>query len=176
MACARGSLWGARCMQRLLVHVLADRSGLSQAAAREESARFAGDRQTRTSSRFGRVRPRCRGGLVPAHATQLIAVARSHLATEASGRSGGVVAVLSLRTDRLPQARRHIRTDRSRNQSREACTGSATRGLSAGRRQDAERLGDRLCLNLRACWISNGCLPLRPAADHAPRSQDYLTA
>jgi hypothetical protein len=67
-------------------------------------------------------------------------------------------------------SRRDVRAHSGGVESGPARESSGPRSLSARREADAERFGNRLCLDLRARRIQDTRAPCAAASDHAPRS------
>src|SRR5215472_1227207 len=161
----RGLLW-------LLVHVWADRERLSSAAAGGEQGSVPGDRVARAAAGVARLQRRSGRGLVPADPARLRALARSPLAPRARRRPAGLVALLLLYPHRLsPEGRVHG-AHRCGARGGERGEGASAGSLSLRRKGLAERLGHRLCHDLRAGRIRDRRPPGAGPPDHALRSGD----
>src|SRR6266404_905146 len=68
LACARGPIRRKGCLQRLLVHVLANRQRVSQEAARDQQGGISRSREEGSTSGLGRFRWRFGRWVVPAYA------------------------------------------------------------------------------------------------------------
>src|SRR5260221_6519101 len=75
LACARGPIRRKRCLQRLLVHVLANRQRVSQKAARDEQGGISRSREEGSSAGLARFRWRFGRWVVSAYAPRCLAVA-----------------------------------------------------------------------------------------------------
>jgi hypothetical protein len=69
-------------------------------------------REERSTSRVARLRRRCGCGLVPAYTARGLAVAQSHVATQARRRCAGLVALLLLCAQGLSQTGCYVHADR----------------------------------------------------------------
>src|SRR5215831_16628824 len=85
VACVGGLTWAAGGVQRLLVHVLANRSGVPQKTANEEQSRFSGRGEEGAITRTVGIRGRFSRWLVPAYSEGSTAAHRARVEAKACG-------------------------------------------------------------------------------------------
>ena len=165
VARAGGPVRQTRCVERLLVHVLAHRQRLPGATQGGEPGGPPLHRPARTAARPARVRRRHGRGLVPGDPAPRASVSRWIDEVRAARLSAGLVGVLLLRPAGIPGARRQRGAARGGHPLRAQSRCAGGRGLSL---EDRSEVVHRSRLDLRPRWIPQSRRSSRGPPDHAP--------